>query len=1063
MSLKFKGLKIIAICVLVAFATIALRVDLLAAPKAKPQPTVEKKVTSAAQFQDLLKDTEKLFEGMDADLGKKKDVTPRLAQLRQHRSDLQAQADNIRGELAKTRQELISKKLPAEIIQRHDAFAQNFETNMKALYADLDQAEQAKSGQLQARVKAARDYLKKNIHRERHIPLDPNKLPNSVPKIERKEPRLKKKDFERDFLKPQKSEEQRKPILVASNGPLTGLLASNDEQDTGNLIVAQATNQPTADDLAETVEIKFTKEIDDILENLDRDPVKIYEYVKNNFDYEPYYGSVKGSQETLLEQSGNDLDLASLSIALFRAAGIPARYVYGTIEIPIEQAQKWLKVKNPLTAVPILASNGIPAKNVISGGIVSSILLEHVWVEVYLPYGDYRGETGLSTSNIVWIPLDPSFKQYEFNPQSTNFYRLINFSSTDFFQEYYSTSHDKTPGREYVTRIKSFFLNNNSIVSFFKSLSIAQLGGKLIELLPSTLEYKVITVLSKFSEINDNLRQKVSFTIDDPYLETSLRITLNIPEIIGKRLTISYGPASQNDADVINSYDGIYNTPAYLVYVKPTLKIDGSIRATGKESGLGIKEILSVGFYRAGGGHVDNIAHKITAGGYYAIGLDAQFISAQALIARSERFKNAVQLLETTPVDRDEIIGEFLNLIAMDYFHKYDYINYLVADSMQIVKTKDIAAALVGVSVITEYMWGVPNRIDVGGLSVDVPRNISAAFNINGDNNLNKDYVLLAGMTGSFLEHIILEKMLEIESVSALKALEIASTSGMEIYQVDTGNVDSIVPLLEVSLDVKDTIRNAVAAGKIAFVPQKEIQIDNWQGCGFIILDEATGSGAYLISGGLAGGSLTWVTKRLEDLIKKGYISRAGAANMIKELQTVFAPAPVYGTPNSPFAWRTIRYTKGRHAGQTITAFHRGIDIACLPNAPVTPIADGTIIIATPNEDEGYGYGKAIIIDHGAGVYSLYGHNDELFKTSGNVGEKDVIAAAGRTGDIQTDLDLSNPRAGVHVHLSIFIKAKPDNQDQPAFTWADVFADNEDGIPLYAVDPLQYVREFQGY
>ena len=50
MGLKWKGLKPIAIAVLVAFTTIALRVDLLAAPKAKPQPAVQKKVTSAAKF-----------------------------------------------------------------------------------------------------------------------------------------------------------------------------------------------------------------------------------------------------------------------------------------------------------------------------------------------------------------------------------------------------------------------------------------------------------------------------------------------------------------------------------------------------------------------------------------------------------------------------------------------------------------------------------------------------------------------------------------------------------------------------------------------------------------------------------------------------------------------------------------------------------------------------------------------------------------------------------------------------------------------------------------------------
>jgi transglutaminase-like putative cysteine protease len=41
---------------------------------------------------------------------------------------------------------------------------------------------------------------------------------------------------------------------------------------------------------------------------------------------------------TLWTRQGNDFDQASLLIALFRAANIPARYVYGTVEIPIEKA-----------------------------------------------------------------------------------------------------------------------------------------------------------------------------------------------------------------------------------------------------------------------------------------------------------------------------------------------------------------------------------------------------------------------------------------------------------------------------------------------------------------------------------------------------------------------------------------------------------------------------------------------------------------------------------------------------------------------------------------------------
>jgi transglutaminase-like putative cysteine protease len=39
---------------------------------------------------------------------------------------------------------------------------------------------------------------------------------------------------------------------------------------------------------------------------------------------------------TLDQMAGNDIDQASLLISLLRYKGIPARYVRGTIEIPVE-------------------------------------------------------------------------------------------------------------------------------------------------------------------------------------------------------------------------------------------------------------------------------------------------------------------------------------------------------------------------------------------------------------------------------------------------------------------------------------------------------------------------------------------------------------------------------------------------------------------------------------------------------------------------------------------------------------------------------------------------------
>ena len=56
-------------------------------------------------------------------------------------------------------------------------------------------------------------------------------------------------------------------------------------------------------------------------------------WVHDNVEYEVYNGSLKGARGTLLERRGNDIDQASLLIALLRYHQLPARYQVGTVEV----------------------------------------------------------------------------------------------------------------------------------------------------------------------------------------------------------------------------------------------------------------------------------------------------------------------------------------------------------------------------------------------------------------------------------------------------------------------------------------------------------------------------------------------------------------------------------------------------------------------------------------------------------------------------------------------------------------------------------------------------------
>ena len=98
--------------------------------------------------------------------------------------------------------------------------------------------------------------------------------------------------------------------------------------------------------------------------------------------------------------------------------------------------------------------------------------------------------------------------------------------------------------------------------------------------------------------------------------------------------------------------------------------------------------------------------------------------------------------------------------------------------------------------------------------------------------------------------------------------------------------------------------------------------------------------------------------------------------------------------------------------------YHTGIDIAnpySKIGDPVTPFMAGTVI-ATPELTTSFG--KHVIIDHGNGITSLYGHLSQITTQKGAVVKPgDVIGLEGSTG----------ASTGPHVHFEIRLFSIPVN------------------------------------
>ncbi len=95
-------------------------------------------------------------------------------------------------------------------------------------------------------------------------------------------------------------------------------------------------------------------------------------------------------------------------------------------------------------------------------------------------------------------------------------------------------------------------------------------------------------------------------------------------------------------------------------------------------------------------------------------------------------------------------------------------------------------------------------------------------------------------------------------------------------------------------------------------------------------------------------------------------------------------------------------------------AFHSGVDISAVVGTPVVAPADGAVTFA----DFLGGYGRAVMIDHGHGISTRYGHLSSFAVTAGQ-----VI----RRGDTIGYVGLSGRATGPHLHYEVRINDIPVN------------------------------------
>jgi transglutaminase-like putative cysteine protease len=613
---------------------------------------------------------------------------------------------------------------------------------------------------------------------------------------------------------------------------------------------------PQPPDLAETDDVQLTPEIRALAASLGGSPAQIFNWVHDNIRFLPTYGSVQGSALTLELRQGNAFDTASLLIALLRAANVPARYVQGTVDVPAAQVTNWVGGAPSVQAVQdLMGQGGIPNVALVAGGQLTHLRLEHVWVEAFVDFAPSRG--ALQKQGDSWVALDASFKQHALTAPIALSSLPVDYTAlpaalaqlaqvdadggvTGFYPGYIQESMTKLLSQTQAA------LEAQS-PGYDQTLIIG--GGKVLPsgmpVLPSALPYRLVARGTPASALTDAARHAVTLKLYATDLDRALdspdaQVTVSLPALRGRRLSVNYAPSSPADAALIQSYVAAKASalPVYLIHLTPRVEIDGQVIAQGSSVTMGQDQFWDLSMQDPSGsaGGVDS--YSVTAGDQIVFGIDGNGMTQQVAQDR------------LAAVSSDSSIHENLHHVSLRYWAQADAFDAATAGTRGVFAQRLPSAGLFSFPLSVRYQFGIARSASYSIYQMDLKRVLQAVA--APSDKVRIDYMSQSGLQGSYLESSAFEQLfsrLQGSGASTSQVLIDAAERGIPIYTIDASN-QGVLAKVSLSAEAMADVNAAIAEGKRVIVPQRAPGAIS----GYILQDPTTGAAGYLIDGALSGG-----------------------------------------------------------------------------------------------------------------------------------------------------------------------------------------------------------------
>ncbi len=558
-------------------------------------------------------------------------------------------------------------------------------------------------------------------------------------------------------------------------------------------------------------------EIRELARALRHDPKAIYNYVKQNIDYLPYFGSLKGATLTYLDGSGNDFDQASLMIALLRASGYNARYVYGTMTLDIPTVNYWLR---DTYYAYTLANGGIP----FTTDHRTYCTISRVWVSATVDGAEYA--------------FDPALKMYTQNyGQHIDLASDMGYDHNDLIA---SATQGAALGVDYAQNISEG--NIRSRLTYYASNYIAArraegAGQETARYLGSS--YRVIAADMTTYSTSLPYSTSVSATWDEvpPEYTTTLRVqyggidhTFTIPDIGGRRITITYAGSGY----------------------RPELRLDGTLAASGSATTPGSYSTatftINHGTATNNGYYASQAAtSSLKSGGTYTLITNFASTPGSALIQRrQEQLDQYLLQGSTAGNDQEKVLGETLNIMGLSYFRELSMQEELMGSG--IISGGALPVMFHAIGIMGQRTGPY---IDVAAWACAL--NYAYASYDQYYNNAKNVYALFQTMMfhGSGFEHSILEQFMGSDkpAASTVKVLQLANANGHKIFQADSSNYQAVRQQLKgYSSSVLAEIDANKSGGFDVFVLPEygNLTLGQWQGYGYMARDSDWVSAMYV-------------------------------------------------------------------------------------------------------------------------------------------------------------------------------------------------------------------------